>query len=51
MFNKKGQIERWIVFAIIAIVGAVLLIFLFATGLLPKAFDQVLGLLTIPSSP
>ena len=49
MMSKKAQIEGWVVVVIIAVIGVVLLIALFASGLLPKAFDAVQGQLKPPS--
>ena len=48
MISKKAQIERWIVIAIIAIIGTILLVYLFIKGLLPKGFGAIMGQLKAP---
>jgi len=49
--SKKAQIERWIVIAVVCIIGAVLLIALFVTGLLPKGFEAIMNQLVPPTAP
>jgi len=51
MISKKAQIERWIAIAIVAVVGAALLVYLFVTGLLPKVFEAIFGQFRPPSLP
>ncbi len=49
--SKKGQIEKWIVYLIIAVIAGAFLIYLLLSGLLPKTFDLGTSQLKPPSLP
>ncbi|MFH0868660.1 MAG: hypothetical protein V1839_00360 [archaeon] len=49
--SNKAQLEKWIAVAIFVIVAAVLIIYMFVTGMLPRAFGSSMNLLGTPSAP